>query len=240
MPVDVCREEHSPRRFCFSPLLPDPQSFIEQDMPNDHRGARERSTNRFCFAVVLSAVVYILLAPQVHAQSIAFVQAAYAVPQSPQATVTVRYPGAQTAGNLNVVLVGWNDATSQVASVSDASGNVYTRAVGPTVQPGIHSQAIYYAAGIAGAAANSNVVTVTFSTAVSYPDVRIVEYRGIDPANPLDSVAGTYGTSGTSNTGTLTTRSANTLLVAGNYVQTSTRAAGAGFTRRVITTPAAG
>jgi hypothetical protein len=35
-----------------------------------------------------------------------FVQGNYAVPQSAQTTVTVPYPGPQTTGNLNVIVVG--------------------------------------------------------------------------------------------------------------------------------------
>ena len=40
---------------------------------------------------------------------------------------------AQTAGNLNVVVVGWNSATAQVLSVTDTRGNRVHAAVGPTV-----------------------------------------------------------------------------------------------------------
>jgi len=62
------------------------------------------------------------------------------VPQSPQAQVTVPFMAAQTVGNLNVVVIGWNDATSHVVSVSDTRGNAYSAALSPTVQPGIHTQ----------------------------------------------------------------------------------------------------
>src|SRR4029079_5977557 len=54
----------------------------------------------------------------------AFVQAAYADPPS-GASVQVAFTGAQTAGNLNFVAVGWNDTTSQVTGVTDSKGNVY-------------------------------------------------------------------------------------------------------------------
>ena len=40
-------------------------------------------------------------------------------PQSPVSTVSVTYPAAQAAGDLNVVVVGWNDTTSTVASIRD-------------------------------------------------------------------------------------------------------------------------
>ena len=64
--------------------------------------------------------------------AIGFVQGSYATPQSPQSTVSVTFTSAQTAGNLNVVVVGWNDTTAAVSSVTDSVGNVYTLAVGPT------------------------------------------------------------------------------------------------------------
>ena len=147
-------------------------------------------------------------------------QNTYAVPQTPQTTVPVRYTGAQTAGNLNVVAIGWNDATSQVLTVTDTVGNVYVPALAPTVQPGIQSQVIYYAANIGGAAANTNTVTVTFNAAADYPDVRIAEYQGINPVTPVDVTTGASGTGTTSNSGAVTTTSATALLVGANYVQT--------------------
>jgi hypothetical protein len=54
-----------------------------------------------------------------------FVQGNSAVPQSPQTKVTLPFTTAQTAGNLNVVIVGWNDPTAQVSSLSDSKGNLY-------------------------------------------------------------------------------------------------------------------
>jgi IPT/TIG domain-containing protein/VCBS repeat protein len=169
--------------------------------------------------------------------SISFVQRNYATPQSPTATVAVPYTAAQSAGNLNVVAVGWNDSTSTVQSVKDSKGNVYLRAVGPTVLSGQLSQSIYYAANIGSAAAGANTVTVTFSGAASFPDVRIAEYRGLDPASPFDGGVGATGTSTTSNSGALTTTGANELLIGANMVTWVTSAAGTGYTSRVITSP---
>src|SRR5262245_22904930 len=64
----------------------------------------------------------------------AFVQSSYAVPQGTTTSpVAVTFPAAQTAGNLNVVVVGWNDASAQVSSVVDSQNNSYQLAVGPTV-----------------------------------------------------------------------------------------------------------
>ncbi|HET9375846.1 MAG TPA: right-handed parallel beta-helix repeat-containing protein, partial [Chthoniobacterales bacterium] len=61
-----------------------------------------------------------------------FVQAAFNDPQPTAASVPVRYSAAQTGGNLNVVVVGWNDTVAQVTSVKDSAGNAYQLAVGPT------------------------------------------------------------------------------------------------------------
>ena len=153
------------------------------------------------------------------------------------AQVAVVYASAQTAGNLNVVIVGWSDSTATVSTVTDTKGNVYTLAVGPIVVPGAVSQSIYYAKNIAGAAAGGNTVTVRFSTTASYPDVRILEYNGLDVNTPLDGGMGAVGSAATSDSGALVTTNGNDLLVGANTVLTSTTAAGAGYTNRIITDP---
>jgi chitodextrinase len=166
-----------------------------------------------------------------------FVQRSSIVPQTSQTTVAVGYAAAQVAGDLNVVIVGWNDSTASVTSVVDSKGNLYQLAIGPTRLTGAHSQSIYYARNILAAAAAANSVTVGFSPAAAFPDVRILEYRGIDVSNPLDGAVGASGSTASSNSGTLTTTNPTDLLVAGNVVETLTSAAGTGFTSRVITAP---
>src|SRR5262249_41206970 len=108
--------------------------------------------------------------------TITFVQVNSTTPQSSPSSVSVSYNAAQTAGDLNVVVVGWNDGTHTVSSVADSKGNVYSLAVGPTVFSGL-SQSIYYAKNIAAAAAGANTVTVTFNGATPFPDIRILEYN---------------------------------------------------------------
>jgi len=166
----------------------------------------------------------------------AFVQRNSTAPQSAQTSVVLPFTLAQTAGNLNVVIVGWNDTTAQVSSVTDTKGNTYVRAVGPTASSGM-SQSIYYAKNIVAAAANANSVTVTFNVAAQFADIRQLEYSGIDPVNAVDVTAVGSGTGATSSTAAVTTTAAVDLLVAGNMVSTLTSAAGTGFTNRVITTP---
>jgi len=168
---------------------------------------------------------------------ITYVQQNYANPQTPQTSVAVKFTATQGSGDLNVVVVGWNDSIATVGTVTDSSGNVYKPAVGPTVQSGTASQAIYYAANIVGAAANANTVTVTFTTAARYADIRILEYGGIDPNSPLDVTATGTGSSTLSSTASVTTTYANDLIIGANLVQTGTTGAGAGFTSRVITQP---
>src|SRR5208282_1646272 len=162
--------------------------------------------------------------------AISFTQVASATPQSPTASVPVSYPGAQTAGDLNVVVVGWNDATATVQSVKDSAGNNYSLAIGPTSGTGLQ-QSIYYAANIVG---GSNTVTVTFSVAAAYPDIRILEYRGV---TALDVTAGASGSSTAANSGAATTTSAHELIFGANTVSTGNATVGSGFTSRIITTP---
>ncbi len=164
-----------------------------------------------------------------------YIQGNYAVPQTPQTSVTVPYSSAQTAGDLNVVVVGWNDSATHVGSLKDSKGNVYRLAVGPTVT-GALSQSIYYAKNIAAASAAANVVTLNFSGSASYPDIRILEYSGIDTVNPVDTFAGAIGNGAASTNVTLQTTAATDLLVAANTVQSSSNA-GSGFTLRLKTSP---
>ena len=159
-----------------------------------------------------------------------FVQRNYSTPQSPTATVGVAYTAAETAGDLNVVVVGWNDTTATVQSVKDSAGNNYSLAIGPTSGTALR-QSIYYAPNIVG---GSNTVTVTFSQAAAYPDIRILEYKGV---NVVDVTAGASGSSTAANSGTATTTVASELIFGANMVATTTGAAGSGFTSRVITSP---
>ena len=57
------------------------------------------------------------------------------------------YISAQTAGNTNIIAIGWDDATSNITSVTDSAGNVYEIAVPVARGSGI-SQAIYFAKNI--------------------------------------------------------------------------------------------
>ena len=166
-----------------------------------------------------------------------YVQGNYATPQTLQTMVNVTFTAAQGAGDLNVVVVGWHDSTATVSTVSDSMGNAYARAVGPTVVPGALSQSIYYAKNIASASAEANRVTVTFSDAAIRPDIRILEYSGADPANPVDVTATNSGYSTSSSSGSSTTTNATDLIFGANIVATRTTRPDSGFTNRLLTSP---
>src|SRR5580700_7945425 len=74
---------------------------------------------------LLAGLATVLFATTALAATPNYVQGNYAVPQTPQTKVTVPYTASQTAGDLNVVIVGWNDSTAQVSSLIDSKGNVY-------------------------------------------------------------------------------------------------------------------
>ncbi|HEY1221700.1 MAG TPA: IPT/TIG domain-containing protein [Bryobacteraceae bacterium] len=169
--------------------------------------------------------------------AITYVQGNFATPQTAQSTVQIQYTAAQVAGDLNVVVAGWNDSTAAISAVTDLRGNTYALAVGPTAQSGYASQSIYYAKNIASAAAGANTVTVTFASAATNPDIRILEYSGADPNNPVDVTATNSGNSATSSSVAATTTNATDLIFGANLVQTTTTGPGSGFTRRLLTTP---
>src|SRR5579862_1297065 len=157
------------------------------------------------FAIIALSCV-LSAAPRLFA-GVTFVQVNYKTSNS-AALMTVPYPSAQTAGNLNIVVVGWNDTTSSVSSVTDSKGNTYHPAVGPTAGTKL-TQSIYCAKNIA---AGTNTVSVTFNVAASYPDVRVLEYSGADKVNPLDVASAAAGTSLTSNSGPASITSLNELI----------------------------
>ena len=150
--------------------------------------------------------------------------------------VPVTMPHLQTAGNLNVVIIGWNDTTASVSSVVDTEGNTYAVAVSPLAGTGL-SQVIYYAKNIAGDTGTPNQVMVTFNQAAQGPDVRVLEYKGLDITNPVDVTAGAVGSSNLADSGACTTTTPVELIVAGATVATNVSGPGAGFTLVSLTHP---
>jgi hypothetical protein len=182
------------------------------------------------YFAIISLSIAMLVLPSL-AAAVNLVQVNYKTSTSPTSSLATAYPSAQTAGNLNIVVVGWNDTAAAVSSVTDSSGNTYTRAIGPTAGTAL-TQSIYYAKNVA---AGSNTVTVTFNQAAAYPDVRVLEYSGADKANPLDVTAAAVGTGLAANSGSASTTSLNELIFGAGMTFDAYHAPGSGFTQRVIT-----
>jgi hypothetical protein len=162
-----------------------------------------------------------------------FLQQAFATPQSPQSQVAVAYPNSQTGGNVNIVAVGWNDATSGINAVSDSAGNVYQVAV-PTFHGNGMSQAIYYATNIAP---GGNTVTVIFNQPAAYVDLRVTEYSGLTAAGPFDGGTSVSGVGTVADSGLLSVSATNELLFGAGMTAGGFTGPGAGFTLRAITSP---
>jgi glucose/arabinose dehydrogenase/chitodextrinase len=167
---------------------------------------------------------------------ITFKQLNYSTPQTNQSTVNTAYTGAQTAGNTNIIAIGWNSASGTISSVTDTAGNVYSIAAPLTRGGGNLSQAIYYAKNIAAAPAG-NTVKVVFSGAMVYVDVRITEYAGLDPTNPVDVTSSSSGSNASATSGSVTTTAANALLFGAGMTWGYYGNATNGFTTRVLTEP---
>ncbi|HUL99358.1 MAG TPA: putative collagen-binding domain-containing protein, partial [Mycobacterium sp.] len=164
-----------------------------------------------------------------------FVQQNSVTPQTAQSTVTVSYAQPQTTGNLNVVVVGWYSTNATITSVTDSAGNTYAVAA-PLKHSSQMYQAIYYAKNI-GASAAGNVVTVKFSAAVQFADIRLAEYSGLDTVNPFDTTSSGTGSPATATSGNVTTSKPVELLVGAGDTSGLFTAAGSGYTKRVITNP---
>ena len=187
--------------------------------------------------LLLSVVASLFFYASLVSAAAVFVQQNYATPQSPQSSVSVTYNSGQTLGNTNVLVIGWNDTTANITSVTDSAGNAYQVAV-PTFRGNGLSQAIYYAPNIKSAAAGSNTVTATFNQAAAYVDLRIAEYSGLVTTNPFDvGTSATGASGGTANSGSVTTSANSELLIGAGMTIGGFSGAGTNFTLRVITNP---
>ena len=162
-----------------------------------------------------------------------FVQQNYVTPQSPQGQVTVSLLQNQTAGNANILAIGWNDTLASISSITDAAGNIYQPAA-TTFGSNNLSQAIFYSMPIN---AGSNAVTVKFDRPATYVDLRIAEYAGLAGTNAFDGSAGNAGLGSVADSGPVTITKSNELLFAAGMTTTSFISPGNGFITRAITSP---
>lgn len=147
-------------------------------------------------------------------------------------TSSVAFLSPQTAGDLNVVVMGWSDPNRSVTSVTDSAGNSYTLAAGPTTTDGYWVESTYYASNIVGSA--SNTVSVVLSGAADV-EVRVLEYSGVATSSPLDAVLAASAGTGPAQTGPLTTTASNDLLVVPALVTGCFTAPSDGYSERLDT-----
>jgi glucose/arabinose dehydrogenase/PKD repeat protein len=143
-------------------------------------------------------------------------------------TCSATFSQVNTAGNLIVAFVIWNN--NGAATVSDSNGNTYAAATARTAWGSGWSAQTFYAKNIK---AGANTVTATFGTAISsFGIVYIHEYSGLDPANPLDVASSAVGTTAAMSSGSVATTHANDLLFGAGASANSVTAVGAGYTAR--------
>jgi hypothetical protein len=162
-----------------------------------------------------------------------FVQQNYATPQTPQSTVAVTFAAGQTAGNANILAIGWNDPTNNITGVSDSAGNVYRVALATFRANGM-SQAIYYATNVV---AGPDTIIVTFDHPAIFVDLRATEYSGLSPTNVFDAGSSGTGIGTAADSGPVSIAATNELLFAAGMTATTFTSPGLGFTQRVITVP---
>lgn len=167
-----------------------------------------------------------IIAPQV-------VQVNSATPSS-VSTINCTYVQAQNRGDLNVVIVGWTNASSlTVNSVTDTVNGAYTLGV-PLTTIGTVQQAMYFLPNILSASAGTNIVTVVLSGVATQPDVRILEYSGIVTSLPIDATGSNTGSNASPSVSVVSLNS-NDLVVAGGTSISNFLSAGPLFTTRLLT-----
>lgn len=91
------------------------------------------------FLLVVISWLLLLCVSRAATAHIKFVQVNSAVPTS-TATISATYNSAQTAGNMNVVAIGWDSSFISLKSLTDSKGNSYKLAVGYVDSTGITRQ----------------------------------------------------------------------------------------------------
>ena len=180
-------------------------------------------------ALILAAAILSIVSPsRAYAASTAFVQGGDTQVGS-GTTASLAFPSANTAGNLIVVYVVWDNPGT--VTVSDTRGNTYTAATARQTWGSNWSAQAFYASNILG---GSNTVKATFGTAItSFGIVYLHEYSGLATASPVDASASAVGTSASMSSGAVTTTQANDLLFAAGASANTVTTPGTGFTPRL-------
>jgi glucose/arabinose dehydrogenase/chitodextrinase len=144
---------------------------------------------------------------------------------------SLAFTSANTAGNLIVVYVVWDNSSS--VTLRDSRGNTYASVAAPTAwgAGGTWRSQMFYAKSIAG---GTNTVTATFQGAItSFGRIYLHEYSGLDRSDPLEGSRSSTGTAAAMNSGSVTTTNANDVIFGAGSSNNNVTAAGTGFTNRL-------
>lgn len=167
-------------------------------------------------------------------QPITFVQENSVGPGVGADTIAAQYLMPQSAHDLNVVVVSWNTLGASCNGVTDLAGNTYVR-VDMVVASTGQKMDVFYAKDIASALA-ANLVSATFSSSVSSPEIRILEYSGLDTTAPLDVTGEATGTNSKNvSSGAVATAHAYDLIIGAEISQDTIKNPGPNFTTRTTT-----
>lgn len=122
------------------------------------------------------------------------------------------FDGVVTSGNAVAAIITWGPQSVDLNSITDGT-NTYAL-LGSRVA--WHSTSFYGRLAVVKNVTGGSALTVTpnFSGATSYVGILIVEIAGVD-LDPLDDISAQAGTSGTFDTGSIATRNAREILIAG-------------------------
>jgi chitodextrinase len=178
-------------------------------------------------AVLGLALAILLPLSEAAAATPAFVQAR-ANEVNSGTTNSAAFNSANTAGNLIVAYVVWNNAGA--VNLGDSKGNVYTAATTRSTFGSNWSTQVFYAKNVSG---GTNTVTATFATSISSFGILYVhEYSGIDKVNPVDVTKSATGTGSAMSSGPAATTNANDLLFGAGASGKAVTANGSGYTSR--------
>src|SRR5262249_3874991 len=89
---------------------------IQSFSMNPFRSALARFRAHFPSRLVALVGISTFLLSSAAVGSPTYVQGNYAVPQAAQTTISLPFTSTQGAGNINLVVIGWNDVTSRIQS----------------------------------------------------------------------------------------------------------------------------
>jgi hypothetical protein len=163
------------------------------------------------------------------ADGVAFVQSGFGDTVA-GSSCTADFPSYNAAGNLIVVYTDFSPSFT-ISSVTDTAGNSYLPATTRTHDVNAAAQ-IWYAKNIKPI--GTNTVRVNYSGAISFCDVYIHEYSGIDRSSPLDAVSSATGTSTTASSGAATVHYSGELVFGGGSNDTGSMSPIASFVMRRV------